>query len=96
MDENVVDDEFGAGIPFLDKIQLVAEWYPFIAKVQAIGVAETAEDRALAIVKALQWAAGKSANSTDDEALFHLEALLKSPEGKAFFDWCVKKVTRKA
>jgi hypothetical protein len=54
--------------------------------------AQTPYDQALAVVKALQWAAGKSDVDVDDEALFHLEALLKTPEGQAFFQWIVSKV----
>jgi hypothetical protein len=56
--------------------------------------AKTPQYRAKAIVKALQWAAGKSATTVDDEALFHLEAVLLSPEGAAFFDWLVAKVKK--
>jgi hypothetical protein len=37
-------------------------------------------------------AAGKSGTEVDDEALEHLEAVLKSPEGQAFFNWCVTKI----
>jgi hypothetical protein len=29
----------------------------------------------------------------DDEALGHFEAVLRTPEGKAFFDWIVGKVS---
>lgn len=97
MSENIViegEEEFGAGLPFVDKIQLLAEWAPLISRLQAIGNAGTAQERAAAVIKALQWAAGKSATQLDDEALFHLEAILKSPEGKAFFDWVVQKVTK--
>lgn len=88
-----MDDEFGAGLPLFEKLQLLAEWMPLLGRLQAVSEAETPEQRALAIVKALQWAAGKSPTDVDDEALFHLEAVLKSPEGRAFFDWVVKKVT---
>ena len=91
---NVGDEEFGAGLPWVDKVQLLVEWAPVLTQLQAIGDAKTAEERALAVVKALQWAAGKTATVDDDEALAHLEAVLKSPEGKAFFDWVVKKVTK--
>jgi hypothetical protein len=30
----------------------------------------------------------------DDEALFHLEAVLKTPEGQAFFNWVIAQVTK--
>lgn len=94
MIEETEGEEFGAGLPLFDKLQLLAEWMPLLGRLQAVMDASTPEARALAIVKALQWAAGKSPTSVDDEALYHLEAVLKSPEGKAFFDWVVGKVTK--
>jgi hypothetical protein len=56
--------------------------------------AKTPYDQATAVVKTLQWAAGKSSTSLDDEALFHLEAVLKTPEGQAFFNWVIAQVTK--
>lgn len=88
------DGEFGAGLPLFDRLQLLAEWAPLLSRLQAISAAGTPREQALAIVKALQWAAGKSKTEVDDEALFHLQAVLSSPEGQAFFDWVVKKVTK--
>jgi hypothetical protein len=46
----------------------------------------------VAIVKTLQWAAGKSTTSLDDETLRHVEAVLRTPEGKAAFDWAYAKI----
>ena len=86
------EDLYGAGMPILEKLKLLAEWAPLIGRLQAVMDASTPEERALAIVKTLQWAAGKSATEIDDEALFHLEAVLKSEEGKALFGWVVDKV----
>lgn len=86
------EGEFG-GIPFLEKLQMLAEWAPLLGRLQAISDAKTPHEQALAVVKVLQWAAGKSATSVDDEATFHLDAVLRTPEGRAFFDWVVEKVT---
>lgn len=97
MGENIEineENDYGAGLPLFDKLQLLAEWAPVIGRLQAVMDAKSPQDRAKAIIKALQWAAGKSATTVDDEALFHLEAVLKSPEGAAFFDWLVQKVTK--
>lgn len=92
MEANSEEDLYGAGMPILDKLKMLAEWAPLIGRVQTIMDAQTPEEQALAIVKALQWAAGKSSTEIDDEALFHLEAILKSAEGRAFFNWVVEKV----
>lgn len=90
MDEPV--DIYGANLPILDKLKLLAEWAPLLGRLQNVINAETPYEQAVAVVKALQWAAGKSDLELDDEALFHLEALLKTPEGQAFFLWIVSKV----
>jgi hypothetical protein len=88
------DQVYGAGMPILDKLKLLAEWAPLIGRFQTVLDAQTPYEQATAIVKTLQWAAGKSSTSIDDEALFHLEAVLKTPEGQAFFNWVVAKVTQ--
>lgn len=91
MDERP-EDLYGANLPILEKLKLLAEWAPLLGRLQAVVTAETPHDQAVAVVKTLQWAAGKSGTELDDEALFHLEALLKTPEGQAFFTWIVGKV----
>jgi hypothetical protein len=91
MDERP-EDLYGANMPIIDKLKLLAEWAPLLGRVQIIMDAKTPYEQALAVVKALQWAAGKSDLSVDDEALFHLEAVLKTAEGQAFFQWIVSKV----
>jgi hypothetical protein len=89
------EEIYGASFPLVDKLRLLTEWAPLIGRLQGVMSAETPHDQALAITKTLQWAAGKSTGTTvDDEAVYHLEAILKSPEGKAFFDWVVKKVAQ--
>ena len=86
------EDLYGANLPILDKLKLLAEWAPLLGRLQNVIDATTPYEQAVAVVKALQWAAGKSDLELDDEALFHLEALLKTPEGQAFFQWIVSKV----
>ena len=85
IDENEV---YGAKMPLLDKLRMIAEWSPMLARLQAVAAAEAPHDRAVA----LQWAAGKSSTTLDDEALEHVEAVLRTPEGKAAFEWVVSKV----
>lgn len=86
------EDLYGANLPILEKLKLLAEWAPLLGRLQAVVTADTPHAQAVAVVKTLQWAAGKSGTELDDEALFHLEALLKTPEGQAFFAWIVGKV----
>jgi len=87
------DEElYGAGFPLIEKLKLLAEWAPLIAQLQAIGSAASPHEQAVAVVKTAQWAAGKSMNTLDDEALKHVEAVLRTPEGKAMFDWVYGKL----
>jgi hypothetical protein len=90
MDEPV--DIYGANLPIFEKLKLLAEWAPMIGRLQVVLDAKSPGEQAVAIVSAMRWAAGKSATELDDEALFHLEALLRSSEGQAFFQWVVSKV----
>jgi hypothetical protein len=94
VDEQTTDEElYGFNFPLFERLQLLAEWAPLLSRLQAVSAASDAHDRAVKIVRTLQWAAGKSATSLDDEALEHVEAILKSPEGRAFWNWLVAKVT---
>lgn len=86
-------DLYGANLSILEKLKLLAEWAPLLGRAQAIFSAETPYDQATSCMNLLRWAAGKSATEMDDEAAFHLEAILKSPEGQAFFKWIVAKVS---
>ena len=87
------DEElYGAGFPLIEKLKLLAEWAPLIAQLQAIGSAASPHEQAVAVVKTAQWAAGKRMNTLDDEALKHVEAVLRTPEGKAMFDWAYGKL----
>lgn len=89
-------NSYGDGMSLIQKLRLLAEWAPLLARAQEVLDAKTPHDRAVAVVEALRWAAGKTQGTTlDDEALEHAEALLSCPEGRAFFDWIVNKVEGK-
>jgi len=86
------ETEFGAGLGLLDKLRTLAEWAPLLNRLQVLALAEGPHDQAIAIIDTLQWAAGKSSTEIDDEALAHIEAVLKTEEGRAFFEWVVSKL----
>lgn len=92
MDIENDEELYGAGFPLFEKLKLLAEWAPLLAQLQRIGSAETPHDQAVAVVQTLQWAAGKSMNTIDDEALAHVQAVLETPEGKAAFEWAYRKI----
>ena len=92
MNEQFDDEKFGAGLSTLEKLKLLSDWGPLLLRLQQVMSAPDAHARAVAFLDTCLWAAGKSATHMDDEALEHLEAILKSPEGTAFFDWIVAQV----
>lgn len=91
MTPDEIDQEYGA-FPLFEKLKLLAEWSPLLSRLQLVAVAKTPHDQALAVVSTLQWAAGKSETSIDDEALRHVEALLKTKEGREFFEWVLTQI----
>lgn len=85
---NLDDERFGAGgIPILEQLRLLANWGPLLGHLQQVATAPSPRDKALAILGALMFAAGKTNTKVDDEVVKHLEAVLRSPEGAALFDW---------
>lgn len=85
-------EEFGAGLPLLEKLKLLAEWGPLLGRVQEVLSADDPHERAIAGVKLLQWAAGKSGTDIDDEALKHLEAVLRTKEAQEAVAWFASRV----
>lgn len=77
-----------------EKLRLLADWSPLLGYVQVISADGTVEVKAQAVVDALQFAATKSPTAFDDELLGHVEAILRSEEGKAAFAWAVAKMTK--
>jgi len=85
---NLDDDSFGAGgMPILQQLQLLSQWGPLLGRLQTIAMAPTPKDRALAVLDALEFAAGQTKTTIDDQVISHLEAVLKTPEGAALFNW---------
>jgi hypothetical protein len=92
MTQDEFEQEFGAGLGLFDKLKLLAEWAPLLNRLQMVALAKDPHEQALAVVSAAQWAAGKSPTVIDDEALAHVEAVLKTPEGRAAFAWVINKI----
>lgn len=92
MENNENPELYGSSLSLLEKLKLLAEWSPLLGKLQAVVVAPDPHEQALAIVSALEWAAGKTGTAIDDEALNHIEAILRSDAGKAAFAWAVGKI----
>ena len=87
---NLDDDRFGAGgMPILDQLKLLAQWGPLLGRLQTIAMAPTPKDRALAVLDALEFAAGQTKTTIDDDVVAHFEAILKTEAGASLFNWIV-------
>jgi len=84
--EDVCGEVYGS-LSIVDKVKLLAAWAPMLAKLEAVAVAKTPQDKALALVAALRLAADHTTTVKDNNVLDHVEALLKTPEGKALVEW---------
>jgi hypothetical protein len=76
-----------------EKLRVIVEWSPLIGYASEISAATTPLDRALKISAALKWVSLKTQTGVDDELVELLEAVLRSPEGAALFDYLVRLVS---
>jgi hypothetical protein len=81
-----VDEVFG-GMSVVDRLKLISEWLPILARLEAVASAKTPQDRLLAVVALLRVAADKTNTATDNKVLDHLERILRTPEGAALVNW---------
>lgn len=72
-----------------EKLRILVEWAPLIGLASEISAATTPLERALRISAALRWASRKTGTPIDDEVVELLEAVLRSKEGQALFDYLV-------
>jgi hypothetical protein len=79
MDGN--EELYGSSI--MDKINLIATWAPLLAKLEAITIAKTPQDKALAVIDALRLAADKTLTDKDNKFLDAVASVLKTQEGAA-------------
>ena len=86
MTPDEIEQEYGS-FALIEKLKLLAEWSPLLSRLQLVAVAKTPHEQALAVVSTLQWAAGKSQTNLDDEALRHVEAVLKTKEAQEALNW---------
>jgi hypothetical protein len=81
------EDEMYGGASIIDRINMLAKWAPLLAKLEAVAIAPTPHDRAIAIVSALRVAADQTGTAIDNTVLDHVEKILRTPEGAALVDW---------
>jgi hypothetical protein len=87
---DVSDEQFGqmyGSLSIIDKVRLLAAWAPLLAKLEAVALAKTPAEKALALVAALRLAADKTPTDKDNNVLDRIEAVLKTPEGQALVEW---------
>jgi hypothetical protein len=84
VDEN--NEQFGS-LSIVTKIALLAQWAPLLARLEAVAVAKTPQEKAIALISALKLAADKTATDKDNNVLDLIENVLKTPEGVALVNW---------
>jgi hypothetical protein len=84
--EETFGDVYGA-LSIVGKIALLAQWAPLLAKLEAVAVAKTPAEKAVAIIAALRLAADKTPTNKDNDLLTLVEAVIKTPEGLALVNW---------
>jgi uncharacterized protein YfdQ (DUF2303 family) len=84
--EEVCGEVYG-GLSIVGKIALLAQWAPMLAKLEAVAVAKTPTEKAVAIIAALRMAADSTTTSKDNDVLTLIEAVIKTPEGLALVNW---------
>jgi hypothetical protein len=87
---DVSEEQFGqmyGGLSIVGKIQLLAQWAPLLAKLEAVATAKTPAEKAVAIIAALRLAADKTTTEKDNNVLDLIENVLETPEGLALVNW---------
>lgn len=65
----------------VEKIRLIVEWAPALSLLSGISAVKTPRDRAVAALKLMRYAAGKTATPIDDGLVDRLGAVLETPQG---------------
>jgi hypothetical protein len=84
--EEKFGDVYGA-LSIVGKIALLAQWAPLLAKLEAVAVAKTPAEKAIAMIAAARLAADKTPTTKDNDILALFEAAIKTPEGEAIANW---------
>lgn len=87
-----MDAEAQFSMSWIDKFRLVAEVAPVLAKLQLAFANGDPHQQALAMLEAGSWCADRTATDIDDEAVEHLEAVIRTPEGKKLVYWFATKL----
>lgn len=77
---------------WIDKFRLVAEVAPVLAKLQLAFANGDPHQQALALLEAGSWCADKTVTEIDNEAVEHIEAVIRTPEGKNLVYWFAAKL----
>ena len=77
---------------WLEKIRLLAEVGPLLAHLQVAFAESDPHKQALAMIDAAQWAAGRTDTKIDDEALGHIEAVMRTPEAQRALAFAMAKL----
>ena len=75
-----------------EQLRQIAKWSPYLNAVTEIISAGTVEERATAVYTLLKLVAKETSTELDDEAIYHIEAVLRTPEGKELVNYACRLV----
>lgn len=84
--------QYGDSLSIWQKLALIQAYAPLMGYIQQFVKASDPFKRGLIIADACEWLASKSENRVDDEAVRHIAAVLKTPEGEALVRWVLLQI----
>ena len=88
--------QYGDSLSFWQKLALLQAYAPLIGYLQKFATEGDPFKRGLIIADACEWLASKTTNRIDDEAVRHIAAVLKTPEGEALVRWVLLQIEARA
>ena len=87
-----MDEDFGLSMSWLEKLKLLSEVAPLLAHLQMAFAESDPHKQTMALIDAAQWAAGRTDTKIDDEALGHIEAVMRTPEAQRALAFAMAKL----
>lgn len=75
-----------------EKLRLLAEWSPLLGYLQQLAAERDEHAKAVIVLQALEWIAGRTDVEWDDELASHISDILVSEEGEALVRWILDRM----
>lgn len=81
-------------MPTIGNLKTLLEWWPAVQMVQVIAVAKPGRDRALEVVRLVEWLSSKTKTSVDDQLVGKIKEVVMTPQGGELIDYCADLVRK--